>query len=109
MSGKVFLVGAGPGDPGLLTRRAAELIATADLVAIDALVSREIAAMVPPTTQVVHVGKRASAHTLPQDKINALLVEEAKRRRRSSRRDCRSRSYPAFRRPSRVPRTPASR
>ncbi len=82
MSGKVFLVGAGPGDPGLLTVRAAELIATADLVAIDALVSKEIAERVPPGTEVIHVGKRSSAHTLPQDEINALLVEEAKKGRR---------------------------
>lgn len=82
MSGKVYLVGAGPGDPGLLTLRAAELIANADLVAIDALVSREIAAMVPAGTEVIHVGKRSSAHTLPQDKINALLVEEAKKGKR---------------------------
>lgn len=82
MSGKVYLVGAGPGDPGLLTMRAAELIASADLVAIDALVSREIAAMVPAGTEVIHVGKRSSAHTLPQDKINALLVEEARKGKR---------------------------
>lgn len=82
MSGKVYLVGAGPGDPGLLTMRAAELIASADLVAIDALVSKEIGAMVPAGTEVIHVGKRASAHTLPQDKINALLVEEAKKGKR---------------------------
>jgi uroporphyrinogen III methyltransferase/synthase len=78
----VYLVGAGPGDPGLLTMRAAELIGNADLVAIDALVSREIAAMVPAGTEVIHVGKRSSAHTLPQDQINALLVEEAKKGRR---------------------------
>jgi uroporphyrinogen III methyltransferase/synthase len=82
VSGKVFLVGAGPGDPGLLTLRAAELLATADLVAIDALVSKEIADRVPPGTEVIHVGKRSSAHTLPQDKINALLVEEARKGRR---------------------------
>jgi uroporphyrinogen III methyltransferase / synthase len=80
--GKVYLVGAGPGDPGLLTMRAAELIANADLIAIDALVSREIAAMVPAGTEVIHVGKRSNAHTLPQDKINALLVEEAKKGKR---------------------------
>ena len=74
--GKVFLVGAGPGDPGLLTMRAAELIAAADLIACDALVSREIVARFPKGTQVVYVGKRASAHTLPQDQINQLLVDE---------------------------------
>ena len=78
MTGKVFLVGAGPGDDGLLTVRAAELIARADLVALDALVSKEIAARIPPETEVVYVGKRSSAHTLPQDQINALLVREAK-------------------------------
>lgn len=76
--GKVYLVGAGPGDPRLLTLRAAELIAKADVVALDALVSREIAAMVPKTTQVVYVGKRAAAHALPQDRINQLLVDEAR-------------------------------
>ena len=79
--GTVYLVGAGPGDPGLLTRRAAELLARADLVAMDALVSKEIAALVPPSTEVVYVGKRASAHTLPQSEINALLVAEAKKGR----------------------------
>lgn len=79
MNGKVFLVGAGPGDPALLTLRAAGLIAIADIIAIDALVSPEIAALVPPETEVIHVGKRAGAHAMPQDEINALLVAEAKK------------------------------
>ena len=78
MSGKVYLVGAGPGDARLLTLRAAELLAKADLVALDALVSRDIAAMISPGAEVVHVGKRASAHTLPQDRINQLLIDEAR-------------------------------
>jgi uroporphyrinogen III methyltransferase / synthase len=77
MPGKVYLVGAGPGDPGLLTMRAAELIAAADLIAVDALVSKEITSSFPPDAEVVYVGKRASAHTLPQDKINQLLIEQA--------------------------------
>jgi uroporphyrinogen III methyltransferase/synthase len=81
-AGKVFLVGAGPGDPGLLTLRAVELMQSADLVAIDALVSKEISALVPPQTEVVHVGKRSSAHTLPQDQINQLLIDEAKKGKR---------------------------
>ncbi|HEY6137220.1 MAG TPA: uroporphyrinogen-III C-methyltransferase [Thermoanaerobaculia bacterium] len=81
-SGKVFLTGAGPGDPGLLTTLAAQLIATADLIATDALVSREIVALFPKTAQVVYVGKRASAHTLPQDQINQLLIDEAKKGKR---------------------------
>src|SRR5271169_1789788 len=82
MNGKVYLVGAGPGDPGLLTLRAAELIASADLIALDALVSSGIAARIPGTTEVVYVGKRASAHALPQDQINALLVQRAREGKR---------------------------
>jgi uroporphyrinogen III methyltransferase/synthase len=79
VSGTVYLVGAGPGDARLLTLRAAELIARADLVALDALVSPDIAAMVKCET--VFVGKRASAHAVPQDRINQLLIDEAKKGR----------------------------
>jgi len=79
MTGKVFLIGAGPGDPGLLTIRAADLIARADFIAIDALVSDAIADRAPKTAEVVYVGKRASKHALPQDKINQLLIDEAKK------------------------------
>jgi uroporphyrinogen III methyltransferase/synthase len=77
MNGVVYLVGAGPGDPGLLTRRAADLIARADLVAVDALVSPEIVATI--RCELVYVGKRAAAHTLPQDQINQLLIDEARK------------------------------
>jgi uroporphyrinogen III methyltransferase / synthase len=79
LSGKVYLVGAGPGDAGLLTLRAAELLGKADLVALDALVSKDIAAMIPKSAEVVYVGKRAAAHALPQEKINQLLIDEAKK------------------------------
>ena len=79
MTGKVFLVGAGPGDPALMTLRAAGLIAIADLIAIDALVSAEIAALIPPETEVVSVGKRAGKHAMPQSEINALLIAEARK------------------------------
>jgi uroporphyrinogen III methyltransferase/synthase len=79
MTGKVFLIGAGPGDPGLLTIRAAEIIARADFIAIDALVSDAIADRAPKSAEVVYVGKRASKHALPQDKINQLLIDEAKK------------------------------
>ena len=82
MNGKVFLVGAGPGDAGLLTVRAAELIASADLIAVDALVSADIVESFPKSAEVVYVGKRSSAHTLPQDEINQLLVDEAKKGKR---------------------------
>lgn len=80
--GKVYLVGAGPGDPRLLTVRAAALIESADFIAIDALVSTEIAARIPKSAEVVYVGKRSSAHTLPQEQINRLLIDEAKKGRR---------------------------
>jgi uroporphyrinogen III methyltransferase/synthase len=79
---KVYLVGAGPGDPSLLTLRAAELLASADLVATDALVSPEIIARIPKSAEIVYVGKRAAAHTLPQSEINALLIAEAKKGKR---------------------------
>ena len=79
MTGTVYLVGAGPGDARLLTLRAAELLEQADLVALDALVSQDIAARIPKTAEVVYVGKRASAHALPQEQINQLLIDEAKK------------------------------
>jgi uroporphyrinogen III methyltransferase/synthase len=82
MSGKVFLVGAGPGDPALLTLRAAELIASADVVAVDALVAPEIVARVPKTAELIYVGKRAGAHTVPQDRTNQLLIEKAREGKR---------------------------
>src|SRR5204862_192067 len=59
-----------------------ELMQSADLVAIDALVSKEIGALVPAGVEVIHVGKRSSAHTLPQDEINQLLIDEAKKGKR---------------------------
>ena len=80
--GRVFLAGAGPGDPRLLTIAAVECIAAADLIAVDALVSAQITATFPSTAEVVFVGKRASAHTLPQEEINALLIAEAKKGKR---------------------------
>lgn len=80
--GTVYLVGAGPGDAKLLTLRALELIESADVVALDALVSSEVAACIPKSARVVYVGKRASAHTLPQDQINQVLIDEAKNGRR---------------------------
>lgn len=77
MSGKVYLVGAGPGDPGLLTVRGAELIASADVICTDALVSPGVLARIPKTAEVIYVGKRAGAHTVPQDQTNRILIENA--------------------------------
>lgn len=78
MSGMVHLVGGGPGDPKLLTRRAHELLLSADVVVIDALISPEIRSLVPAATRVIEAGKRASSHTMPQEAINQLLIDEAR-------------------------------
>ena len=72
--GKVWLVGAGPGDPELLTLKAARLIAAAGVIVHDGLVSSEILAMAAPHARLIDVAKRKSRHTLPQDDINRLLV-----------------------------------
>jgi uroporphyrin-III C-methyltransferase len=74
MSGKVWLVGAGPGDPELLTRRAFRVLQEADVVLHDDLVSAEILALVPRTAQLHNVGKRCGKKSIQQHEINALLV-----------------------------------
>ena len=75
--GKVWLVGAGPGDPDLLTLRAARLVMQASLIVHDGLVDPAILALAKPSAQLVSVAKRRARHTMPQDEINALLVREA--------------------------------
>ena len=77
MSGKVYLVGAGPGDPELLTRKAYRLIRTADVVLHDELVSPEILALISRTAHVVNVGKRCGGKHVSQERTNSLLVEYA--------------------------------
>jgi uroporphyrin-III C-methyltransferase len=74
--GTVYLVGAGPGDPDLLTVRARRLIETADVVLHDALTRETLVDRIPTSADVVDVGKRAERRT-PQSEINALLVEHA--------------------------------
>ncbi len=75
--GTIYLVGAGPGDPDLLTLRAARLIEGAALIVHDGLVDKAILAMARSDATLVSVAKQRSKHTLPQDDINALLVREA--------------------------------
>jgi len=74
VKGQVYLVGAGPGDPELLTLKALRVLRQAEVVLHDALVSPEILALVPPTALVLHVGKRCGQASVPQNEINALLV-----------------------------------
>lgn len=76
-TGRVFLVGAGPGDPDLLTLRAARLVMNAVLIVHDGLVDPAILAMARPSARLVSVAKARSRHTMKQDAINALLVREA--------------------------------
>ena len=75
--GTVWLVGAGPGDPDLLTLRAARLVMNAQLIVHDGLVDPAILALARPGTKLISVAKQRSRHTLQQDGINALLVREA--------------------------------
>jgi uroporphyrin-III C-methyltransferase len=74
MNGKVYLVGAGPGDPELLTVKALRLLRTADVVLHDDLVPREILNLIPPTAQVHNVGKRCGSKTMRQEEINFMMV-----------------------------------
>ncbi len=77
-SGQVILVGAGPGDPGLLTIKGRQVIESAEVVVYDRLVSQAILDMIPPQAERINVGKEASHHIMPQEQINALLLEKAR-------------------------------
>ncbi len=76
--GKVYLVGAGPGDPGLLTLKAKTLLEHADIVIHDALISPAILALVPEGTQLINAGKRSGRHSLPQQETTQLLIASAR-------------------------------
>ncbi len=81
--GTVYLVGAGPGDPSLLTLRAAQLIGEADVIVFDNLVSTEIlATLARPDVEQIYAGKERGNHALPQEELNLLLVRLAKDCRR---------------------------
>src|SRR6185369_15099846 len=77
-SGVVYLVGAGPGDVGLLTMRGAELLGRADVVVYDALVNQDLLRLVPKSAEIIYGGKRAKDHAIPQEELNALLVAKAR-------------------------------
>jgi uroporphyrin-III C-methyltransferase len=77
VQGKVFLVGAGPGEPELLTLKAARLIAQADVIVHDGLVDSAIMDMVNPAARLISVAKSRSKHSVPQEGINTILVAEA--------------------------------
>jgi uroporphyrinogen III methyltransferase / synthase len=77
-TGRCYLVGAGPGDLGLVTLRAKQLIGQAEVVVYDYLCNPEMLQWAPDTAEIIYAGKKAGAHTLKQDEINALLVEKAR-------------------------------
>ncbi|MBI3445155.1 MAG: uroporphyrinogen-III C-methyltransferase [Magnetospirillum sp.] len=77
-TGRVFLIGAGPGDPDLLTVKALRLIRNAALVVYDRLVSQEIMALIPAGTEQIYAGKALGNHHLVQDEINELLLSLAR-------------------------------
>ena len=78
MSGICYLVGAGPGDPGLVKLKARDCISQADVLIYDALSSAELLTWAPEGCEKIDVGKRAASHKMPQDKINALLVAKTR-------------------------------
>lgn len=80
--GKVWLVGAGPSDPGLFTLKGKRVLETAQVVVYDALVGASVLAMIPDTAETIYVGKRAGKHAVPQERISGLLAEKAREGRR---------------------------
>ena len=76
-TGEVILVGAGPGDPDLLTIKALNELQKAEVVLYDQLVSPEILALIRPEAELIAVGKKAGQHSVPQEQINQLLVDQA--------------------------------
>jgi len=77
-TGMVYLVGAGPGDAGLLTLRGAELLGRADVVVHDALVNPDFLKLAPKSAEIIYGGKRAHDHAIPQEELNQLLVAKAR-------------------------------
>jgi uroporphyrinogen III methyltransferase/synthase len=83
--GKVWLIGAGPGDPGLMTVAGVAVLAEAEVVVYDRLVNAHVLELAPSSAERIFVGKEAGAHALRQEEINALLVEKARQGKRVAR------------------------
>jgi uroporphyrin-III C-methyltransferase len=81
-AGRVALVGAGPGDPELLTIRAARLIGEADIVFSDRLVGKGVMDLIPASAETIYVGKSRGEHSVPQDEIHRRMIEAARRGKR---------------------------
>ncbi|NCC44634.1 MAG: uroporphyrinogen-III C-methyltransferase [Clostridia bacterium] len=79
MTGKVWLVGAGPGDVGLFTIKGEQVLKQAEVVVYDSLVGDGVLALVPKSARLINVGKRAGHHTMKQEMINQVLLDEAKK------------------------------
>jgi uroporphyrinogen III methyltransferase / synthase len=77
MAGKVYLVGAGPGDPGLITLKGFQLLKEAEAVIYDFLASPQLLKIVPESAEILYVGKKGGDHTLPQSEINQLILRKA--------------------------------
>jgi len=75
-TGRCYLVGAGPGDLGLVTLRARQCIEQAEIIVYDYLCNPEMLNWAPESAEIIYAGKKAGAHTFKQDEINALLVEK---------------------------------
>jgi len=84
MTGKVYLVGAGPGDSKLITLRAVELLKKADVVLYDRLVSKKIISMIPKKTEKIYVGRAVGDDTTHQNSTNDLMLIHAKSKKKCS-------------------------
>src|SRR5258708_40371986 len=78
MKGKVYLMGAGPGDPDLLTVKAMRVLRASEVVLHDDLVAAEILELIPAWTQVLNVGRRCGQACMPQERIHSLLISAAR-------------------------------
>src|SRR4030066_1263026 len=77
--GKVYLVGAGPGDPGLLTLKGKHCLERAEGIIYDYLANERLLSYAPPDAERIYVGKRGGEHSLPHEEINRLVIERARR------------------------------